>query len=315
MNIDYKILWIEDNDNWYKIHSKLVERMLSAYHYRTNIDRYKKSVARVKGKLQNYDLILVDYQLSEKTTGDMIITQIRDVNKYSDIIFYSSNPNFESTIKSMDGIFYSARKRTELMVVVKNLIEKTIKKSYSCSSIRGLFVDVTSTFDNTFSNIIGKLYHEAGGYNQELNQIALDCIEKSMQYNENKFVEMQEGVIDLNTYEGFVKAHLPARTVVKILDKYISKDESLKLMVGSVELFFDKNKNKINLQSKYIAEIINFRNAFAHSKKVINGQSEEAIFINEKEVMITEKFINEQRKKLINFDNSISELARLIDSN
>ena len=65
MDIFYRILWYEDNQDWYKGMNKRVENIIKELALIPQID-YKKTPEINIDEIQNnnYDLIIVDYKLT-----------------------------------------------------------------------------------------------------------------------------------------------------------------------------------------------------------------------------------------------------------
>ena len=85
MKIKYNVLWVENEQDWLDSIVEIqefVEELGFKFSYdvatgRSDISDYNK-----------YDLILMDLNLASEPTGDEIIQEIRNLNIYTDVVFY-----------------------------------------------------------------------------------------------------------------------------------------------------------------------------------------------------------------------------------
>ena len=87
MNTVYKLLWIDDGDEFVEMTQGLVEDIVRQNNMISKLTIYNTFEEFEKEELENfdeeiynlYDQILIDYALSE-TTGDKIIRELRNRN-------------------------------------------------------------------------------------------------------------------------------------------------------------------------------------------------------------------------------------------
>lgn len=118
MDIFYRILWYEDQQDWYKSMKKSIEDVIKEFDLIPEI-HYKKTpeidIKEIQDK--NYDLILVDYNLTngkKGINGDKVIENIRNGKIYTDVIFYSEYSEKLKTIftkKELEGVFVARRSK------------------------------------------------------------------------------------------------------------------------------------------------------------------------------------------------------------
>ena len=156
MNTTYRLLWIDDDDDYIVSAIELIEGAVREHKMFPTIKTYSVFSEYQKCELENfdidvfnlYDLIIVDYALSD-TTGDKLIRDLREHNIFTDIVFYSSNYKaMQDEVKKgdqLDGVFFA--RREDLTSVIDKVIKKNLKREYSISNIRGLIMDSTSEFD------------------------------------------------------------------------------------------------------------------------------------------------------------------------
>ncbi|MBE6712936.1 MAG: hypothetical protein E7580_05385 [Ruminococcaceae bacterium] len=157
MNTMYKVLWIDDDDDYIEGAFELVEDTVKANNMVPQIKTYSIFEEYKEKELSHFDLdvfnmydqIIIDYALSG-TTGDKIIEDLRSRNIYTDIVFYSSNfgkmkEELRAGDRHLDGVFFAHRE--DLTSTVDKVIKKNLKREYSVANIRGLIMDSTSEFD------------------------------------------------------------------------------------------------------------------------------------------------------------------------
>ena len=91
MNTFFKILWFEDEVTWFNMERLRINSILQEHYLIPEIVRKDGDdfdISELTGN--DYDLIIMDYKLAEGTTGDTVVTAIRENNILTDILFYSS---------------------------------------------------------------------------------------------------------------------------------------------------------------------------------------------------------------------------------
>ncbi|NHC43589.1 response regulator, partial [Bacillus sp. MM2020_1] len=168
MRLNYEILWFEDNLSWFNTSSMYIEEFLNNSGFELVTYQYENDRQGLEEiiKKHNFDLILMDYNLVGKN-GDELIEKIRDLNIYTDIIFYSQNgaqPIRDIIrVKGIDGIFCSGRDIEEFEEKVNGVIGNTIKKVQDVNNIRGLVIAETIDLENILEVIIRDFFRTEPG--------------------------------------------------------------------------------------------------------------------------------------------------------
>lgn len=156
MNTTYKILWIDDSEEFIESTEELIMDVVNDNNMFPQIQYYvhyqefeKKELMAFDAAIFNqYDLLIIDYALSG-ITGDEIIRKLRFKNIYTDVMFYSSElqtmrAEMQHT-DHLDGVFFADR--DDLTGVVDRVIKKNLRREYDIANIRGLIMDNSSEFD------------------------------------------------------------------------------------------------------------------------------------------------------------------------
>ena len=116
MNINFNILWFEDNDEWYTAFSDSVEDYIKDLCFQPKIKRFKNiPIEELESVLEttNFDLILADLNLEDGEKGHTAIQKIRDKNILADALFYSTDGvdkiRTEMKPSFLDGAYLSNR--------------------------------------------------------------------------------------------------------------------------------------------------------------------------------------------------------------
>jgi CheY-like chemotaxis protein len=158
MNLTYKILWFEDEkafvDGYIPDLQDYVEELGFKF-IQPHIEKDNSNSDRID--FSEYDLILMDYKLSDGDKGDVIINKIRALDIYTEIVFYSASEMKElrSAIhdEELDGV-YCANRGEGFLPKVKDIIRLTLKKVLDLNAMRGIVMAVVSDFDEKMLNII-----------------------------------------------------------------------------------------------------------------------------------------------------------------
>ena len=138
MDLTFRIIWFEDVDEWYNTVARRVTRYIEDKNFKVEIKHIEKASEfdLNKHELQNYDLLIVDYELEKiyKEDGDKriygteIIRMIRDGNFYNDVLFYSSHGfdaiNKEMKKEGLQGVFLADRNNDEFLEKLEHLVDK-----------------------------------------------------------------------------------------------------------------------------------------------------------------------------------------------
>ncbi|MFM9838171.1 MAG: hypothetical protein ACKVOQ_07900 [Cyclobacteriaceae bacterium] len=300
MNLDYKILWFEDRDEWYNEAKKTVANIVDEHGFNfPEPVRYKNSVGWDSQNLRDFDLILVDFKLDNET-GDSIIEKIRANDVYTEIIFYSTDGDVEirKTIagKGIDGVFCASRDGGAFERKVTKVIETTLKKVQDINNMRGLIMATTSDLDEVMLEIIER-FIKMGNENSitisgYIFEIADNFIsEKNASYSNLKKNNDPIGLAnDTLLFDSFKRARV-IQKIVKMLSK-----ENLSHLA--------------NFLDAYNKEIIQPRNAFAHVAPKVDEKGNKVLVPKRGEIItFTDELCKEIREKISNHNDNLNLIS------
>lgn len=242
MKLEYKILWIEDEERWLRVPKKKLEEAIEAFGFIPLIDTIVDCDFS-KMRYDDYDLILVDYKLEKcmpKQYGNEVLSELRNKKLLADAIFYSSSniDDLYEKIKQNRIQNISVMERASFLPdnisQVIDIIQYFLKKELDLNSMRGIVMAEVANFDNKIWTIIKKLNitkehiityikQKREEYQKDFEKYTddeimdlLDDVETSTIYFssgargtflKNAIIEMAKSDTDLGQYAGVLKKY------------------------------------------------------------------------------------------------------------
>lgn len=265
MNTTYKILWIDDSEDFYESTEELVmdvvnnNNMLSKIQYYVHYKDFKQNeLDKFDAVVFNqYDQIIIDYALSG-ITGDQIIRELRARNIYTDVVFYSSE--FDKMREEMkgtdqlDGVFFADR--NDLTTVVDRVIKKNLRREYDIANIRGLIMDNSSEFDYICRITAVALFDQLDDdKKREIEEKARGFVGNAKQQSEGNFCELEK-----KHGKSYVKK------AIESVEYVMSNKDRYQLMAMILHEFDFAQSFSDDFAEQYDADVIKPRNKLAHSK-------------------------------------------------
>jgi CheY-like chemotaxis protein len=301
MRINYNLLWVEDNKNWYSTTKELFEDLMNDLGFKLtsknckNFNEVNEEIQ--KNNLKPYDLLLVDFSLAGSKDGDEIINLIRSNEEnpiLTDILFYSTDVQSVKDSMSefgLEGVYTSHRNEIERKFEL--VVNTTIKKIQEVNSMRGLIMSETSDLDDLMLNITQKLL--SSEIRETMEKYIKEQIISTSNKNHSKTLcettEIKDKIRDSRIFTTFHRA------------KCVNK------------LYKEKQVGVNNFFQSYDEDIISTRNIFAHVKEVSNedGKSVLISHVTGREEVFNEERCIEIRKKLIHYRNILETINSDVD--
>lgn len=266
MRYDINILWIDDEKGWQSSAEEIFRLNIEKYGILTDITRIDEEIDSLPDKIKSesngykiYDIIFVDYNISNKNngiTGDFLIDEFRKNEIDADVLFYSerfsNNEILEEILKSKDslgGVYLADR--DSFNEIAFRLYKKNIRKLMSLFNIRGFLTDKTSECDYIVNSYILEKYEiHKKELSKKVNELLFSEIGK---VNENiKKIKKQEW------FDVKQLMRLPSY-IFPLANKYILFECILRL--ESQNYFSNETTVKA-----YLNDIVKLRNNVAHKK-------------------------------------------------
>lgn len=302
MKLEYKILWIENNEDTLKVFTPDVEDFLSERGFEPSITKVLDENEINDYLDTEYDLILSDFNLNE-TNGAVVIYNLRNVKKLdTEILFYSGNTNFLKDPEIKEKFAFMERinihyGRDTLADKIERVIELTLKKLLEINATRGLITAVTSSLDVEIEDIVMNLIKKHKKNPDELKEIV----------NKKVFIPLKKRMDKFwDDYNNFGEC-FPKMDAVKKWEIFRGLLKPLKSQ-AEINTFLENNMT-------YQDQVIKIRNQFAHAKAIRNEQGILALKgqFGKEHFEFTEQKCIEIRKNLICHMQNIEHLKQFLN--
>lgn len=166
MNLTYKILWIDDAEDWIESFDRdslsdyiKAEGFEPEFEIRTSPDEIARDVDGT-----SFDLMVIDYNITENGSkcGDDIIKSVRDNDCLTEVIFYSQNSaailRQKAADKEIDGVFYANRDQDSLLRKIQDVFDLTVRKVVDVNNMRGIVMAGVADLDHLLADLIREIH-------------------------------------------------------------------------------------------------------------------------------------------------------------
>ena len=268
MNTFFKILWFEDEVTWFNMERLRINSILQEHYLIPEIVRRDGDdfdISELTGN--DYDLIIMDYKLAEGTTGDTVVTAIRENNILTDILFYSSEEHNMLTAISkgmppIDGVYLTKRDYNLFTQKAENLINKIVKRSEDIVNLRGFVMDGSSDFEVRIQEILNIVWNK---FTEEEKGILEEAVQRTIKRNEDRDQKTKKKVLEVNpTFPAAVNnIHFFSHS-----DRLYLLEKAIKILLDNYSL--SEEEEFSSFKAYYEKEISNYRNALGHRKSTDN---------------------------------------------
>ena len=268
MNTFFKKLWFEDEVTWFNMERLRINSILQEHYLIPEIVRKDGDdfdISELTGN--DYDLIIMDYKLAEGTTGDTVVTAIRENNILTDILFYSSEEHNMLTAISkgmppIDGVYLTKRDYNLFTQKAENLINKIVKRSEDLVNLRGFVMDGSSDFEVRIQEILNIVWNK---FTEDEKGILEEAVQRTIKRNEDRDQKTKKKVLEVNpTFPAAVNnIHFFSHS-----DRLYLLDKAIKILLNNYSL--SEEEEFSSFKAYYEKEISNYRNALGHRKSTDN---------------------------------------------
>jgi hypothetical protein len=259
MKLHYKILWIDDQiEDYIDMGIKdEFESYIEMLGFIPTVECFENgTVAEQSINTKKYDLILSDYNIEgANEQGDVLIQKIRDGGVFTEVLFYSAQPDFDTIAKNLyrDRVSFFSLIGDESFKGFKEkvfkLVDHTVSKLQELNSIRGLVMSETSELDNTVEEILFSFLSKGSEDSEKLKAYICESVLESAKGNlkkADKFCE--QDIFDIVKSRLF-DADKKSRAINKLIE-----------IIGTKEEQFQK------FYERYKVDVLDTRNDLAHAK-------------------------------------------------
>lgn len=160
MNLNYSILWFDDSEEYCnaldldplreKIESWGLKPVINFVNSAEDFERNQP--------YENFDLIVMDFNLDNHGFGSEFISQVREKRIYTEVIFYSAEPSERLWAalaeKELEGVFIG--NRTTVLTKIEVVAHQSLKKVLDIENMRGIVMAEVGDIDHTLEEILTK---------------------------------------------------------------------------------------------------------------------------------------------------------------
>lgn len=311
MRINYKILWIDDDEGLVKLYEPSIKEYLDSLGFNLVLNYLEDGddVSKLPESDFDYDLILLDYNLGdEKKTGEEIIKKIQSDDFTIETLFYSSQPGFHDLINKSGGLQRTSfcEGKEYLEDKIKKVINLSIRKVQDVSNMRGLVIAEAIDIESKMERILCNFFKICTDKNISKSVIK-KTIESHKELSKKRYDELKkyspEEIIDFIEADFFTH-HAKRKTIRDLLTEKIKelKSEGNRIKLDEVE----KLKKEVDNMYK---EVIGIRNLMAHAKEEKNSSNTPVLVSPRTEVEIDQTSCVRMREDLKKHDNNLDTIS------
>ncbi len=160
MGIEFNILWFEDNEDWLNSIKSDVEEKITNRHFTPKITCFPNTaqLENLKDQIHTFHLILTDLKLDDGSTGTDVIKFFRENDILADVLFYSGDgvARIKEVMQNsaLEGVYTAPRDGDSLIEKLQMLIDKTIVRFETPSSMRNHLINYVADNDLILKNFI-----------------------------------------------------------------------------------------------------------------------------------------------------------------
>jgi CheY-like chemotaxis protein len=304
MKIDYNILWFEDIKESFNTKKTFVKDIVEELGFTFPEPRNEINGENINAiNFAEYDLIIVDLNLSKKEKGPELMEKIRQMDVYTEVVFYSSDG--EDAVRAalrdhqIDGAYCAGRANEDFEDKVRKVIKTTIKKVQDINNMRGLIMAETSDIDSIMLDIISfVLEKNINGAKDSLSNLIFENVNAKVTTKKTDFDKFHKN-----------------KNINRVIKDSVMFDASQKII--ALQFIIDAidseitNPQKNNIFATNYTEIKQKRDLLAHVieeyedgvKKLKSGG---------RELEFTDDFCTDMRKKVKHHNKNLEDLYNLI---
>lgn len=319
MNVNFKLVWFENEDSAYDAHIDEIESIIREFHLIPDVQRYRCDEYSVE-IIEDSDLILADYDLGTDNSVNIINNAIRKNDIVVDALLYSSRyANMVTAIKDinpmMEGV-YCAKRGEEMMDKLRNLIYRIVRRAQTVENLRGFVMEYSSIFDKQLYDFIMMYCEDAkvlecvvDYFNSSLADSKKDRTYKMCAHNgKHCSVECEMSSANCASKSDccFVAKNVVDLTLLE-KEEFCTKSRIFNHIIDyliSRKLIDEKYKD---FHKQFYEEIIIYRNALAHQYS-----DENQLYIREKKqyIDINQKLFDQIRESIAKYIELFKELKQ-----
>ncbi|TXT27258.1 MAG: hypothetical protein FD134_164 [Gallionellaceae bacterium] len=295
MNLDYKILWYDDNKDYFE--SRDNDRILSeilSWGFRPHITPVHDPEELSQHKpFSDFDMLIVDFDLGANVSGAKFIKSVRDLNVYAEIIFYSMKGEealWQAVIdERLQGIYVATKPviDTKLLEVARHSVSKVL----DLENMRGIVMAEVGDLDELLEKIFTLAMQ---GITEEQRQLVYKAFIKKSKEPDKKFEEA------LSAFE----SEPSIESLLVLSDGSEKRVQNFNRVKAHHPLLKTKN-----FADEYREAILSPRNFLAHGVPERNGEGSLLFRHRGKEFSFDDEIGKILRHKILEYKSAFSEIV------
>lgn len=302
MRLDFNVLWVDDQPNAVNAQIERIKTQMASEGFNFRPTQCK-SLIEVEALIaedvfqDEVDLILVDWDLGGGVHGQDVITKVRQVAQYKDVVFYSAQTPAAELRKlafneGLEGIYCASREG--LVDEVLGVFESLVKKVLDLDHTRGIVMGATSDIDHLVNTCLAQAHTKLD------DEGKAKFIEEALRRIADKVKNVTKQGEKLNkdpNVDALFKAHM-----------LFTSDDRLRMLATILELeaFGAHAGAKVTIKS-YREDVVPERNILGHMVLAPEGKPQ-AVATNEgKQVSLDEMRV--LRKLILGLREDFRSLA------
>lgn len=209
----------------------------------------------IRNKGRSYDLVMVDYNLSQSEMGDVAAKRLRAALPYTDIIFYSAEPRTELlqllARQEVEGVFVAHRQELDDPLV--GLADAVIGKAVDLNHMRGIAMAEVAEMDILIQELLIPVFQVDHPDVDAIAGKTANQLKGNMERDSKKlFQSLEKGGLSITAADS---------RVFSLHHKYIALQRLAKLLPDA------HLAPKLKVLKSFRKEIIHNRNLLAHIKE------------------------------------------------
>lgn len=292
MRLNFRVLWIENDNEWAESIKEEIEDAIMGFGLKPELYIEPKGDDRLN--YQGYDLILMDLALADGKSGDEVISKIRSLEIFTDVVFYTASGIAAVKEKAHDmdleGVYFADRNQVSFIGKIKEIINASVRRLQDLVNLRGVVMAEVSELDSLMEVIVSKYFQ---------SKDTIEVFHKHVSSDREKSIKKL-----LVNVECEKKCYISWKdhTIEEILKQLDSsqKARAIKIVVENLAksdgCFVPYQK--ANFYEEYNKAIITVRNNLAHCVESKNEEGKNVLKTRKGDVVYGDLEIVEVRKQI-----------------
>ncbi|MFN5984034.1 MAG: response regulator [Fluviicola sp.] len=279
MNLEYKILWFEDEPASFNAKKRLVKRIVENFGFNFPDPKNEIDGSNIDNlNFAKYDLIISDLKLSD-VEGTTVLDIIREKGIYTEVVFYSSIG--ESALREelkrfeIDGVYCADRTNENFKEKVEKVIETTIKKVQDVNNTRGLVIAETILLEKKIENILLEYFNETENILEEQKgELLRNIHSKKVTRHKSEIEELEK--VDFKDIKILIEKDVltasnsfdAVQSILKSKIKDLGIQMSQKGILTEERIILEEKRSRLTVikaeLNNFRDEILKIRNTLAH---------------------------------------------------